>query len=116
MTEIIDSKGNSTARTELKLVAHAEAALAGLYSGQPGARQLVPMLTELKEMRRNLAEDWPAADRVLGTYAVNEGRYTQAEADQDHAEVCGKIWLRVVEFDKAIASIQRLLDLGSPIG
>lgn len=116
-TEIIDSNAKSTARAKLKLPpALSEAALAGLYAGQPGARQLLPMLTVLKEMRQNLAEDWPAADRTLGTYAVNEGRYTQAEADQDHAEVCGQIWLRVVEFDKAIASIQRLLDLGSPTG
>lgn len=115
--EIIDSNAKSTARTELKLVVtHAEAALAGLYAGQPGARQLLPMLTVLKEMRRNLAEDWPAADRVLGTYAVNDGYCTQAEADQDHAEVCRRIWLRVAEFDKAIAGIQRLLDLGSPSG
>lgn len=115
MTTDINAK--SAARAKLKLVAdHADAALAGLYAGQPGARQLLPMLTVLKEMRRNLVEDWSAADRTLGTYAVNEGRYTQTEADQDHAEACGKIWLRVVEFDKAIASIQRLLDLGSPIG
>lgn len=116
-TGIIDGKTKSAAPAKLKLVAdHADAALAGLYAGQPGARQLLPMLTVLKEMRRNLAEDWPAADRTLGTYAVNEGRYTQAEANQDHAEACGQIWLRVVEFDKAIASIQRLLDLGSPTG
>lgn len=116
-TEIIDSKAKSAVPAKLKLVAnHADAALAGLYAGQSGARQLLPMLTVLKEMRRNLAEDWPAADRVLGTYAVNDGYCTQAEADQDHAEVCRRIWLRVVEFDKAIAGIQRLLDLGNPNG
>ena len=91
-----DSKAKSAAPAKLKLVAnHADAALAGLYAGQPGARQLLPMLTVLKEMRRNLAEDWPADANVDG---------------------CRQIWLRVVEFDKAIASIQRLLDLGSPIG
>ena len=91
-TEISDSK----ARAKPKLIAaHTEAALEGLYAGQSGARPLLPMLTELKEMRRNLAEDWPA------------------DADVD---ACRQIWLRVVEFDKAIASIQQLLDLGSPIG
>jgi hypothetical protein len=94
MTTDINAK--SAARAKLKLVAaHTEAALEGLYGHQPGARQLLPMLAELKEMRRNLAEDW------------------SADADVDG---CRQIWLRVVEFDKAIASIQRLLDLGSPIG
>jgi len=88
----------------------------GPYGFQPGARQLVPMLAELKAMRRHLAEDWPASNlRDLNT-AVRFGHCTQAEADQQHAEVCERIELRVVEFDRAIAGIQALLDLGSPIG
>jgi hypothetical protein len=108
----------STARARLKLAAaNAGAVLEqSPYAFQPGARQLLPMLAELKDMRRHLAVDWPAATRHDLNYLVDDGRCTQAEADQDHAEVCRRIGLRVAEFDKAIAGIQALLDLGSPTG
>ena len=117
MTTTTEDKAAAARLKLASAAAHAEAALAqSPYAFQPGARQLLPMLAELKSMRRHLAEDWPASIQRDLSYLVQDGHCTQAEADRNHAEVCQRIGLRVAEFDKAIAGIQALLDLGSPIG
>jgi len=119
MTTITDIKTKAAAKLAAAN-ARAEQALAtpvqSPYRGQPGASVLEPMLAELKEMRRHLAEDWPASNLHDLNIMIRTGHCSQAEAERDHAAVCQRIGLRVAEFDKAIASIQALLDLGSPTG
>ena len=120
MTTIIDTpKTKAKKTTRLRLAAaNAGAALAqpnrSPYEFQPGARQLVPMLAELKAMRQHLAEDWPTSNLHDLNLSVRFGHCTQADADQHQAERCRRIDLRVLEFDRAIAGIQALLDLGCP--
>jgi len=120
-TKIIDPpKTKAKAPNHLKLAAaaaRAEEALAtnrNPYEFQPGARQLVPMLAELKAMRQHLAEDWPTSNLHDLNLSVRFGHCTQADADQHQAEHCRRIDIRVLEFDRAIAGIQALLDLGCP--
>lgn len=116
MSEIITQKTKvSSARLRLAASnASAVLAKASPYEFQPGSRQLLPMLAELKEMRRHLAEDWPKYNLHDLNLSVRFGDCTQAEADRDQAELCRRIDIRLAEFDKAIAGIQALLDLGSP--
>ena len=90
MSEIITQKTKvSSARLRLAASnASAVLAKASPYEFQPGSRQLLPMLAELKEMRRHLAEDWPKYNLHDLNLSVRFGDCTQAEADRDQAELC----------------------------